>query len=480
RMHERVAQALERRTPDAAAEIATHYDRGGNAEKAYHYAILAADRAKNVYAHTEGTDFLRIAERNAAGPAQLAEVRVRLAQIAELVGQYAEAQEHCDLAIDWFDGQGDRKRSLSLRVMRERLRGFLGQPAGKSLEAAVALEREAATLNLDTVRVDLLRMISLAHWRLGDAQAAERVAWDCVHLAEKVGDHALLGESLMRLGSALQQDQPTQSLEIQKRALAMWEALGDRRGQARCHNTIGVAYIALGDWEHAKSHLTTAITLGRTAGTPDLWGLAALNLGVIYLKAGEFDRARELFGEALALFAAAKHSERQLYALYNLAHLDHDRHEYNSAAELYDVTTSLAQRIGQSEVEIGATAGLGLSLLAQGKANLAREKLEVAWDRMRSRKDWFQGRELVEALQVNVMVSEGQGGDALSRFEHALAMADSTDVYVGAWLTAACAEALYDIDSNRMRQLVETYLERLKGRGYSETKRRLEELLVRT
>jgi tetratricopeptide (TPR) repeat protein len=480
RMHERVAQALENRTTDAAAEIATHYDRGGNGDKAYRYAILAADRAKAVYAHTEGTEFLRIAERNAATPAHLADVRVRLAQIAEAVGQYVEAQELCDLAIDWFEGQGDRKRSLTLRVMRERLRDFLGQPARTTLEGALKLEAEAETLEASAERVELMKMISVAHWRLGDTPAGERVAWESVRLAEKAGDPALLAESLMRLGAAIFQEQPMQSVEIQKRALQIWESLGERRGQARCHNSIGAAYILLGDWEHAKTHLTTAIAMGRTAGTPDLWGLAALNLGVVYLKGGEFDRARELFGEALALFAAAKNSERQLYALYNLAHLDRDRQEFNSAAELYDVTTSLAQRIGQSDVEIGATAGLGLSLLAQGRVGPAREKFEAAGERMRSRRDWFQGRELVEALGVNVLAGEGQLDEALERFEHALALAESADVYVAAWLTAACAGALYDVASERVRQLVEGYISRLKGSGYNEINRQLEELLART
>ena len=480
RMHERVAQAFERRTPDAAAEIATHYDRGGNADKAYRYAILAADRAKGVYAHTEGTEFLRIAERNAASPAHLADVRVRLAHIAEAVGQYVEAQELCDLAIEWFEGQGDRQRSLSLRVMRERLRGLLGQPAGKTLEAAQALDNEAQALDAIAERVPLLNMISHAHWRLGNTQAGEKVAWECVKLAEKVADPTLLGESLSRLASAIQQDQPTQGLEIHKRALALWQSLGDRRGQVRCHANLGGAYIMLGNWEEAKVHLTTAISIGRTAGAPDIWGVAALNLGVVYLKGGEFDRARELFGESLALFAAAKNSERQLYALFNLAHLDRDRHEYNSAAELYDVTTSLAQRIGHSDVEIGAIAGSGLSLLAQGKAEPAREKYETAGERMRSRSDWFQGRELVEALGVHVGVRDGRAAESLARFEQALVMAEASDLYVAAWLTAACAEALYDVARDRMREVVGAYVDRVRGMGYTEIDRKLEDIMART
>jgi diguanylate cyclase (GGDEF)-like protein len=477
RMHDRVAQALERRSADNVAEIATHYDRGGNTEQAYAYAILAADRARNLYAHTEGTDFLRIAERNAATPAQLADVRVRLAHIAETVGQYVEAQELCDLAIDWYEGQGDRGKSLELRVMRERLRSYLGQPAKQTLDTCLALDDEAKSLGIDAERIQLLKMISQAYWRLGDAAAGERVAWEGVRIAEKLGDSTLIAESLTRLAISVQQDQPQQALAIYSRALDIWTSVGDRRGQARSHNNIGTVYVLKGDWEKAKEYLTTAISIGRTAGTPDLWGLAASNLGVVYLKSGDWDRARELFGESLALFAAAKNSERQLYALYNLAHLDRDRAEYVSAAELYDVASSLAQRIGHSDVEIGATAGAGLSLLAQGNVAQAREKYSAAEQRVRARKDWFQGRELVEALGVQVRAKDGNADGAVEDFERALAIAEASDIYGAAWLVAACGEALLPVAEGRVRHLIEQYRDKVRELGYGEMYRRLDTIL---
>ena len=355
-----------------------------------------------------------------------------------------------------------------------------GQPAQKTLDAAKALDSEAQTLGAIAERIPLLNMISHAYWRLGDTHAGEEVASECMKLAETVADPTLLGESLIRLASAVQQTQPARSVDIHQRALELWESLGDRRGQIRCHANLGGAHALLGNWEQAKVHLTTAISIGRTAGAPDVWGAAALNLGVVYLKGGEFDRARELFGESLALFAAAKNSERQLYALFNLAHLDRDRHEYNSAAELYDVATSLAQRIGHSDVEIGAIAGSGLSLFAQGKAESAREKFETASERMRARNDWFQGRELVEALGVHVWVHDGLPDQSLARFEEALTMADSADLYVAAWLTAACAEPLYPVARDRVRDVVASYVDRVKGLGYNEINRKLEGILART
>ncbi|MGH7663307.1 MAG: ATP-binding protein [Gemmatimonadaceae bacterium] len=480
RLHERVAQAMERKTPDAFAEIAAHYDRAGSSEKCYEFAMRAARRATVVYAYQEATEFLRLAERNASSPADLAEMRVQLAEIAEAIGRYDEAEELCDLAIEWFTGQGDAQRALQLRGTRERLRTLLGQPASRTLEACLALHEEAKTLGLDEERVKLLMQISLVHWRLGDMRSAESCAWESVRLAEKLRAGVLLAESLNRLGNTIRQEQPGQAREVFTRALELFQRLGDHRGQARCHNNLGIVHTQMGDWVLAEKEFTTAIALARSAGTPDLWGLAALNLGVIFMKAGEYVRARDLFGEALALFAAAKNSERQLYALYNLAYLDLERGENESAAELYDAAGALAQRIGHSDIEIGALAGAGVSLHRQGKLAEAKRAHENAEARVRPRADWFQGRELVEALRVCMAEEYGTHAEAIQRLDAALAMAEMSDLYSAAWLAATCAELLADKDPEYARGSVSRYADRVRAHGYADMARRYDRILERT
>ncbi|HEU5184841.1 MAG TPA: diguanylate cyclase [Gemmatimonadaceae bacterium] len=478
RMHEQVAQAMERRTPEAIAEIATHYDRGGVSAKAHQYAMHAAERARMVYAHQECADFLRIAERNATSGAELAEVRVRRAEVAESVGRYDEAEEMCDLAIEWFTGQGDIRRSLALRRSRERIRALLGQPNGRTLEHCLALDAEAETHGFDDERVPLLTMISQTYGRLGDRAEAERVAVECVRIARELGDPPRLAESLNRLGITLAQDEPERAIEHYQRALELFERAGDLVGQARCRNNIGIVYSGLGDWQRATHELNTAMTLARNAGTPEHVGTAGINLGVAHLKCGDFDLARELFGEALAIFAAQKSTERQLYALYNLAHLERERGEYTAARELYDAVLGIARAIGQSDVELGALAGEGLALLRLGLVDDARVSLDDVEARMQARPDWFQGRELAEALRVRVAALESMTG-AVARFYRALALAETSDFYGAAWLIAECADILDAHDRALLRSSVNRFAPQVQSQGYHGMSRRYTELLAR-
>jgi len=450
--HLGAASALERRARSAHpnghdgsagyAEIAAHYDRAGDVPNAYRCALLAAAAASWVYAHQEAAAMLRVAERHAGSPAELAEVRVRLAEAAEALGRYDEAEELCDLAIDWFAGRGDARRALALRRMRERLRALLGQPARRTLEACRALDAEAGALGADAERVALLTMISQTHSRLGARDAAERVARECVTLAERLGDPVLLAESVGRLGATVEGDSLDAAAHCYRRALALYEAAGDARGQAICHDSLGVVQSHRGEWAVARESLRRAIALGRRAGTPDLRGLFALDLGVVEFKVGDYDRARELFGEALALFAEVKNSEMELHALYNLAHVDRERGELAAAAELYDAAGSLARRIEQADVEVGAVAGAGLARLRLGRLGAARAACREAEARAAARGEWFRGRELLEALAVRVAVAEGDVARAAERYERARALAEGKDAYGARWLTAECGGVL--------------------------------------
>jgi tetratricopeptide (TPR) repeat protein len=477
-LHLRAAQSLEKRRPDRSGEVAMHYDAAGESADAYRAAQMAARAADKLYAASASGAYLHIAARNATTPAELAEIRVALAHVAENGGRFDEVEELCDLAIEWFEGQSDENRALTLRRMRERARMEQGQPARVTLEALMALDAEAKRLGSDRERVSVLLIISMTHGRLGDQRTAERIANDGVEMAEKIGDPVLLADALIRLGSSMLTEAPGRAYSIYARALELYESMGDVRGQARTYGNLGIAAQFESRLEEAQRAYGRAIAVARSGGMPDLWGLAALNLGVLSQKCGDYDRARELFGEALGLFAAVKHSEYQLGALYNMAHVERELGLWESAAELYEACTPLAQRIGQSDIEIGAVAGAGYCFLELGRLGAAREAAGEVAARLENRSDWFQGREVAEALAIRIDAIEGRSTDALSRFEHAVTLAETADLYNAAWLTAICAESLLHLDPSRVRQSIRRYTERVRGLGYPEMTRRYEALTM--
>jgi GGDEF domain-containing protein/tetratricopeptide (TPR) repeat protein len=477
-LHERVAQSLEKNRPDRLGEIALHYDAAGESADAYRTAQLAAKAAERVYAPAAAGAYLQIAARNSTTPAELAEIRVALAQVAETAGRHDEVEELCDLTIEWFDGQGDARRALTLRRIRERARMEQGQPARVTLEALSTLDAEAIQLGDERERVALLMMASQAYGRLGDQRRAATMAHDSVTAADRLGDKALLADAHTRFGLSVVAESPADARQSFDKALRLFDEVGDVRGQARGHTHLGIAALLESRLDDAQHAFSRAIAVARAAGVADIWGLASQNLGVLLQKRGEYDRARELFGDALALFAAVKHSEYQLVALYNMAHVERELGLWESAAELYDATIPLAQRIGKSDVEIGATAGAGLCQLELARIVSARGALAQVEARVNSRPDWFQGREMAEALAIRMHALDGDMVAALSRFDRALELAEATDMYNAAWLTVSCADALLAFAPERVRASIDRYLDRVRQLGYPEMTRRYEALVT--
>lgn len=474
-LHQRVARALDARG-GRPGEIAAHYDAAGVVEGAYRAARTAAHHAELLYATSLASGYLHVAARNASTPAELAEVRVELAQLAESVGRHDEVEELCDLTIEWFEGQGDRTRALTLKWMRERARMGMGQPARTTLDSLMKLDAEAQEIGARRERVSILLMISLAHGRLGDSRTAERIASEGVAMAEQLGEPALLAESLNRHAVSIVHWDPVTAHATHLRALHIYEQLGDVRGQARAYNNMGLAAHLDGRVAEAEQAWAMAIAVAKPAGISDLLGAAMLNLGLLAHKRGDYEVARKQFSDSIDLLASVKNSEMQLIALYNLGHVERERGSWTTAIELYEMTESLAIRVGQSDIEIGALAGTGLCYLHLDRSELASEKLDEVEERMRNRPDWFQGREMVEALAVQLMVANGNYEAAMDRLTSALGLAESAELYAAAWLTAACAASVRTHDSARIGEFIDRYAPKVAEMGYSEMAKRYESL----
>jgi len=384
----------------------------------------------------------------------VAAVRLSIAEVLELRGRYAEAEATCAVALDWYASHTDPPQTLRLRRMRERLRALLGQPAQQTLLACEVLMVDAAELGADDERVALLGMMAGTHLRLGRRADAAATARDAVYLADNLGDDELLADALLRLGVALDAGDAVEADLSARRALALHEHRQDARGQAQCWDRIGVLAARRGQWTEARTALHRAIDLGRTAGTPDERGLAVLDLGVVAWRTGDMEQARVLFGEALALFASVQNSERQLLALHHLAHLDREEGDLSAAADLYDVAASLAERVGQHDVEVGAIAGAGLSHFRLGDLSVAQQRLTKAELLVAGRDGWYPGRELQDALAVELLAAIGDVNAVEVRLRESWHQAREADSWAASWLLAEVAPTLERVAPHVLQRLL--------------------------
>jgi tetratricopeptide (TPR) repeat protein len=458
-LHACVAGALAGAEGGSNSLIASHYEAAGLSAETHLHAVLAADAALALYDSGAASALLTASARHAPSPAALASVRVRLAELAEAAGHYEDAEALCDLALNWYEGDEDPVRAIRLKRMRTLVRMQRGQTARETLSALFALVDEATLAGADAERAAILLVSSQMLGRLGEPREAERVAEECLALAESVGDPELLCDSYNRLGVCVMYTDGARARALFTRALELIAPMRDVVRRVRGLNNLGTLELSANRWSEARRSLEAAADFARTAGLIDPWARASLNLGVLAFRLGNMEEASRMLGEALRLGAEVQQTELQLIATYNLGHLARELGDHRRAGDTYELAMELAERIGQSEAQIGALAGMALSRLALGDLKAARELYERLLPLIERQERWFKAREFVESLRVQLAIRNGDPR-AYELFESALALAEESDVYGAIWLIAEVGPLLGSLRPDAFQTVVARFSDR--------------------
>jgi tetratricopeptide (TPR) repeat protein len=434
-LHTEVAAALAASGSASSSLIASHYEQAGRSAETHHHAVLAADAALALYDSDAASALLTVAARHSPSPAALASVRVRLSELAEAAGRYEDAEALTDLALNWYEGAADPLQAIRLKRMRTLVRMQRGQGAHETLSALFALVDEATLAGADSERASILLVASQMLARLGEPREAQRVAEECVAIAENVRDPILLCDSYNRLALCVVFSEPERARALFRHALELIVPLNDVFRRVRLLNNIGFLELTASRFEHARESLESAVRFARTAKLIDLWARASLNLGVIASRSGHHEESAHTLGEALRLSAEAQQTELQLGITYNLGHVARDQGDLQRAGDTYELAMELAERIGQSEIKAGALASWALCRLALGHVEEARSLNQQLQPLAAKLPEWFQGREFVEALPIHLAIRDSTT-EAFQLFARALTSAESRDVWGASWLVA--------------------------------------------
>ena len=437
--HERVADLLAARTPDALDRIASLYARSGNASKAYDWCTRAASRALGLHALDVASDFLELALANASSDEERLAVQHDLAVAAELSGRWADVERSCDAILAISSVLESPARRLPVQQRRTQARLRMGQGVREMEQECRELIATAEQLGAPAEIVRARSLLVQTLQRFGRVDEAIRIAEESLSLAEQTGDEALSAEATHRLAHTVLGARPRDAIELMLQLIASSRRRGDRLMEARAFLALGVARMRTRDDLAGVEALRAALKIGMEAQALDIAAGASMNLGVIELRRGEFIAAHHAFHEALRLYTTLRINTNRLAALYNLANLESERGDMEAAAPLYRETAALAEQLGADDIAIGAHAGFGLVALRLHDPSDARTALAAAQRALGTREDWwFQGRERLESLRIRLAIQDDARTVALARFRAAVERLEAMDVYSAAWLVGDC------------------------------------------
>jgi CHAT domain-containing protein/Tfp pilus assembly protein PilF len=165
------------------------------------------------------------------------------------------------------------------------------------------------------------------------------------------------------------------SLQWRRRALTLYQAAGDARGQAVATHYIGTILLMQGDLTRAMQNFQDALVWARQADSPGTEGGVLGEMASVNYLLGDFERALDQYHEAIRL---APNPWRRGMMLINIGSIHEYRGEYEKAVTVQRQALELMREVGDHRTEAVALLSLGESLCEQKKFREGLTYLEEA------------------------------------------------------------------------------------------------------
>jgi class 3 adenylate cyclase/tetratricopeptide (TPR) repeat protein len=385
RLHLEAGQVLERLAGDPSAKadsLATHFSIAGDAERTWHYARLAADRAARAYANADAARLYRLALDAAR--------KLTSVDAAERVRVWTDCGNVCALA-DLFDEAlhayreahrlvGDdpvgRAELLRLRALaRERAGAF--RQALRELSTGTRLLAGVATPEAARTRARLKAFTAMIRFAQEDYRQALAIGVAAAEEARRAGNKEALAQALVAAGLA-QSFTGAGGAERISEALRIYEELGDLSSEAMVRNNLGVGAFIQGRWDEALASYEGAAAAKLKAGNPVGAASAASNCGELYAKQGRLDEAETILRDSIRVMRASGFHDGAAYAEIQFGRVLVARGRAQEGEELLERVGAELTGFGRKSSALEAALVQSLALLQLDRAADALDLVERA------------------------------------------------------------------------------------------------------
>ncbi|SHJ62832.1 Tetratricopeptide repeat-containing protein [Tangfeifania diversioriginum] len=144
------------------------------------------------------------------------------------------------------------------------------------------------------------------------------------------------------------------AIEMNLRAISVYEKLSDFSGMSVCYNAIGLTYLNQGNNELAERYLDGAFDINQKTSDKKAFGMILINKGNLKIAQDSLDAAMELFSNAYDLYLELGDLRRIAISLYNIAKVQSKVGEFTDAIakldESLDIFYKLDEKYGQAMV----------------------------------------------------------------------------------------------------------------------------------
>jgi class 3 adenylate cyclase/tetratricopeptide (TPR) repeat protein len=371
RLHLAAGEEIEA-TAQAPAEVADglamHFFHGGDYERTWRYGCMAGERAQSRYAVADAARFYEIAleasrRSRAVEDDESRRIWLALGEVTSSAGMFDASLEAHRQALRLAASQPRERADTLFRFAKVRDRSGKPSSALRDLTRAAELIERFGLADVGDLKAEIETFRSSVFFgqdRLDEALAhADRA----VTLAEQAGAPApLAGALLIRESACTMLEGPGDGSDL-RRALRIYEELGDLVAQGTVLTNLGVSVAFNGQWQEATRLLEEARRRYDRGGNSAEAALSAGNIAELLLCQGHVGEAAELLGDALPVVRAARWTEGQCGIQLQLGHVLIEQGKFFDADELLSATA-------QGYWDIGYPAGAAHAMLLRAAGRI--------------------------------------------------------------------------------------------------------------
>lgn len=394
-----------------ASEIARQLYAGGEVGQVPQWAVQAADSARASFQNERALKLYHLAlsalTQGDSPPTSQGAIRLSISEMENLAGRIPESIDVLKSYLDQYGADVDADQRLALMeklaTAYER-RGELSQ--------ALGCWTDVIQLKSGGERARMMANVGWIQFRLGDVKSSLMICQESLRQLDKIGDtrgqaniHNTLGRIYFYSGDL------GAAQEHWNRCLKLRQVNRDKKDLADSHNNLGIVLSSRGNVREARKHFEMALQFSEEVG--DLLRMNGLlvNLGIMAFEAGDLDLAQRRYSEALEFFRRSGGDRELLDCLNNLGEICLLRTEFAEAIDYWEECLKICAASGFVQGTVEPLTYLGTLRIVSNCLDVGREYLDRAW----------KAAEGTQALKEQALILEQRGLIALRQrqFEQA-------------------------------------------------------------
>jgi CHAT domain-containing protein/Tfp pilus assembly protein PilF len=307
---------------------------------------------------------------SAARRGEAAEALDGAGEIHFILGEYPQALTFFRTALRIRRGLRDREAEA--RALNNL--GYVHVYAGELDKAFRYFSRNlaAAAEGAPRVQAQTNNHVGEVYYARGHLKTALGHFNKALEMWDAVGDRAGQALAHLNLGYTYSDsgDLP-KAMESFRRALLLYRAVDDRRGEALSETAIGTIYSFLGEKQVALDSHKRAMEFFRAIGDRSGEAVTLNSIGRAYEDLNEPLTALDYYSLALQLYRGSGNLDSEAVTLYYLGRLYHSQREVGRALRFYNRSIALSRRTGKTRLEAYGLLGVGAIYGSAGEATRA-------------------------------------------------------------------------------------------------------------